>query len=89
MQRTIQYSKPKKYAKPKTSNYSPILQGCMNTRSGREKFENFRILLDIGKSSTIVMGKLTQNLKSKETAENNWEDQGGNLETSEKVNIDF
>ena len=27
------------------SHYSPILYGCMNTRKGREKFKNFRILL--------------------------------------------
>ena len=31
----------------------------MKTRSGRELFKNFRILLEIGSSPTIVMGKLT------------------------------
>ena len=29
---------PTKCAKSKTSHYSPILQVCMNTRSGRVKF---------------------------------------------------
>ena len=36
--------------------YSPILHGCMNTRKGEEKFKNFRILLDSGCISTIIMG---------------------------------
>ena len=54
-----------KRTKSKDSNYSPRLQGCMNTRSGREKIREFRILLDIGSSSTIVMGKLKPKLKGK------------------------
>ena len=33
---------PMKCAKSKNSHYSPILQGCMNTHSGRENLENFR-----------------------------------------------
>ena len=32
-----------------------ILHGFMSTRKGRAKFKNFRILLDIVCSSTIVM----------------------------------
>ena len=35
--------KPKKRAKSKTSNYSPILQGCMNTCSRRAKFKNLEL----------------------------------------------
>ena len=31
----------------------------MNTTSGSALFRNFRILLDSGSSSTIIMGKLT------------------------------
>ena len=30
-----------KHVKSKNSNYSPILQGCMNTRIGRSKLTNF------------------------------------------------
>ena len=37
----------------------------MNTRSGGVEFINFRILLDSGSSSTIVMGKVTSKLKEK------------------------
>ena len=37
----------------------------MNTCSGKAKFRNFRVLLDSGSSSTIVMGKLTSKLKEK------------------------
>ena len=58
-------NKPYKRARTKNSHYLPILQACINTRNGREKFKNFRILLDRGRSSTIMMGKLTSNLKSK------------------------
>ena len=28
------------------SHYYPILHGCMNTRRGKAKFKNFRILLE-------------------------------------------
>ena len=37
----------------------------MNTRSGRVNFTNFRILLDSGSSSAIVMVKLMSKLKEK------------------------
>ena len=45
-------------------HYFPILHECMNTQKGEEKFKNFRILLDIECSSTIVLGRLikTKNL---------------------------
>ena len=36
-----------KHAKNLNIHYSPILHGCMNTRRGKAKFKNFRILLDI------------------------------------------
>ena len=36
-------------------HYSYILHGCMNTIKGRARFNNFRILLDSGCSSTIVI----------------------------------
>ena len=52
-----------KRKKSKNSHYSPILKGCMNNRSGTAKFRNFRIILDSGNSSTIVIGKLTSKLK--------------------------
>ena len=49
----------------KNCHYSPTLQGCMNTHSGRAKFICFSILLDSGSSSKIVMGKMTSKLKGK------------------------
>ena len=54
---------PTKRAKSKIRNYSPILQGYMNTHNGREKFGNFHILLGSRSSSTIMMGNLTSKLK--------------------------
>ena len=53
---------PPKCTKNLNTHYSPILNGCMNTRHGREKFKNFWILLDSGCSSTIVMGRLVKDL---------------------------
>ena len=78
-----------KRARTKNSHYSPIIQGCMNTRSGRAKFKNFQIILDNGRSSTIMMGKLASKLKSKETEKNMWETQSGKFTTSKKENVDF
>ena len=54
----------KNYAKTK-SCYSPIPHGCMRTLSGKGLFRIFRILLDTGSNSTIIMGKLTEQLKPK------------------------
>ena len=39
-------------------HYSTILYGCMNTKKGRVNFKIFKILLNIGYSSTIVIGNL-------------------------------
>ena len=47
-----------KHAKILNNHYSPILHVCMNTRKVKEKFNKFRILLDSGCSSTIVMVRL-------------------------------
>ena len=63
---------PNKCAKSENSHYSPILQGCMNTHSGKAKFKNFRILLNGGISSTILMGNMTPKIKLKETVETTW-----------------
>ena len=54
-----------KNEKYKISHYSPILQGCMNTRSRRETFRSFLILLDGRSSSTIVVGNLASNTNTK------------------------
>ena len=52
---------PPKRAKNLNIRYSYNLHGCMNTRKGKAKFKNFRILLDSLCSSTIVMGRLVKN----------------------------
>ena len=46
---------PPKFTKTLNSYFSPIIHGCMNTRKGKFKFKNFRILLDSGCSVMIVM----------------------------------
>ena len=47
---------PSKCTKNLNIPYSNILHGYINTQKGRAKFKNFRILLDSGCSSTVVMG---------------------------------
>ena len=43
-------------------HYFPIQKVCINTCSGREKFRGFQIILDIGSSSNVFMGKLTSKI---------------------------
>ena len=52
---------PSKRTKLLNSHYSPILIGCMNTRKGKSRFNNFQILLDSRCSSIIIIGKLIKN----------------------------
>ena len=61
----------------------------MNTCSGREKSKNFLTLLDSRRSSTIVMGKLTSNLKQKQTSGTMRENQFKKFTTSKNVNVNF
>ena len=58
---------PYKCTKNLNVPYSPTLHGCVNTQHYRAKFQNFRILLDIGCGSTIVMGRLFKNFLLKRT----------------------
>ena len=46
-----------KHTKNINSHRSPILHVCMNTRKGKVKFNNFRILLDSRCGSTFVYEK--------------------------------
>ena len=61
----------------------------MNNRRGRALFRNFRILLDSGSISTIIMGELMSKLKPKNTTEITWETQAGKFTTSKKGNVEF
>ena len=52
---------PPKLSKSMNNHYYPILHVCMNTRKGRAKFMNFRIILGSGYSFDIVMRRLVEN----------------------------
>ena len=80
---------PPKRAKKSNSHYSPILHGCMNTRNGKAKFKIFRILLESGCSSTIVMGRIIEKLCPENDAPMQWNTQAVNITTNLKVKIDF
>ena len=51
---------PLKRAKILHVHYSPILHGFMNTRKVKAKFKNFRVLLDSGFSSNILIGRIVK-----------------------------
>ena len=61
----------------------------MNTRKGKAKFKSFRILLDSGCSSTIVIVRLVKKLDPEEDAPMQWHTQAGNITTNIKVKVDF
>ena len=61
----------------------------MNTLKYREKFDNFRILLDIGCSFTIAMGRLITTLNPKEDNVMQCHNQVGSITTNIKVKIEF
>ena len=78
---------PPKRAKNMDSHYSHILHGCMNTRKGKAKFKNSRIILDSGCSYTIVMRRLVHKIIPGRDAVMQWQTQAGNITTNLKVNI--
>ena len=61
----------------------------MNTRKGRDKFKNFCIILDIGYSSTVVMGRIIEKLHPEKDAPMQLNTQTGNITTNLKVKVDF
>ena len=61
----------------------------MNTRKGRSIFKNFRVLLDSGCSSTIVMGRPIEKLHPEQDALIQWNTQAGNITTNNKVKVNF
>ena len=80
---------PTKHAATLNSHYSPILHGCMNSRKIRANFKNFRIILDNGFSSTIVMGRLVEGIHLEKDAVMQWQKQAGNITTDLKVKLFF
>ena len=80
---------PRKRAKYINIHYYPILHGCMDTRKGRVKFKNFRVLLDIGCSSRIAMRRIGQKSCPEKDAVMQWKTKAGNITTNLKVNVYF
>ena len=61
----------------------------MNTSRCKENFKNFRILLDSGCSSTIVMGRLVGKNRLEKDDVMQWNNQAGNITTNINVKVDF
>ena len=79
---------PPKPTKNLNRHYSTILHGCMNTQKGRAKFKNFRILLDSGHSSTIVIRSIIK-IYSKYYTVIQCHTQADGITTNLRVKIDF
>ena len=61
----------------------------MNTRKGKEKFQNFQILLDSGCNSMIVTKRLIEKLGPEKDSMIEWQLQAGNITPNFKVQVDF
>ena len=70
------------------SHYSLILHVCMNTRRGKVKLENFRVLLYGRCTSMILIIRLTKTLEAKEYFVKQCRTRVGNITTNLKVKID-
>ena len=80
---------PPKRAKNFNIHHYPIVHGCTNTRHDSEKFKNFRIILDIGFSSTIVMGILFEKLHPEKDSVIQCHTQAIYITTNYKVKVYF
>ena len=80
---------PPKRTKKLNIHYSPILHGCINTTKNKARFKFFRILLESGCSSTILMGRLIEKQRPGKYAPMQWNTQAGNITNNLKVKIDF
>ena len=80
---------PPKRAKNLNIHYSPIINGCMNTRKGKTRFKNFRIIFDSGCSYTIVTRRIIKKLCPEKDTPMQWNTQAGNIKTNIKAKIDF
>ena len=78
-----------KRSKILNTHYYPILHGCMNTRNVRGEFKNFRIILDSGCISTILMGRLVKKLGLEKYTLVQWNTQAVNITNNLKVKIYF
>ena len=70
-------------------HFSPITVGVINTRQGKPKIANLRILFDLGASFTIITGKYAQKLRIKTTKPQNWRTQAGNFQTNKRAKIEL
>ena len=70
-------------------HYYPIIHGCMNTRNGRSKFKNFRILFESGCSYTIGMIRLIEFDFPKKDAVMICHRNASNIITNIKVKTDY
>ena len=61
----------------------------MDIQKGKEIFKKFRIILDIGFSSTTIMGRVIKKISPKKVAVMQWNMQAGKITTNQKVKIDF
>jgi hypothetical protein len=76
--------------KRKTTHYTPVVYGELNSRHGKAKWHNFlKILLDSGTSSSILLGKYAEKLRQRHIKPVEWSTQAGNFTTKYKAKVEF
>ena len=78
---------PQKYQK--TNHLTPVTVAKVNTRLGKSRFKNIRILLDSGSSGSIILEKYVRKLRMKKDTTTNWNTKGGNFQTTKKCKTTF
>ena len=75
--------------KPKLSHKSPVLIGHVNTRLESPHVRRVKILLDLGRSSSLIVAKYVRKLHLERTTPTLWMTKGGTFKTSCKCTIQF
>ena len=81
--------RPHKKRKVEPKVLSPITFGVMNTRLGKPKTKNIKILLDSGSSGMLVHERLCTKLRTKPTTATEWQTASGSFTTKGKVDVQF
>ena len=73
----------------KHTHVVPITFAMLQTRLGKEKWRNVKVLLDSGASATVVSSSLVKKLRQKTDARTDWNTAAGTFSTTATVKLDM
>ena len=73
----------------KHTHVVPITFAMLQTRLGKEKWRNIKVLLDSGASATVVSSSLVKKLRQKTDARTDWNTAAGTFSTTATVKLDM